>query len=81
MPEGHAIGRVDSGHAVIAPPVSGLGADAIGHDGFTLAEIIWRISLKTPRVTDAGEDGRAGCGIADGHISILINGYTWHEAP
>jgi hypothetical protein len=57
MPKGHAIGRVDCGHAIIAPPASGLRADAVFHDGFTLAEIIWRIGLKTPRVTDAREDG------------------------
>jgi len=74
MPEGYAIGRVHSRHAVIAPTISGLGADAVFHDGFTLAEIIWRIGLKTPGITNAGENGRTGCSIADGHVSILING-------
>ena len=58
MPEGHAIGRVDSGHAVVAPPVSRLGADAVKHDGFTLAQIIWRIGLKTPCVPNAWDGCR-----------------------
>ena len=58
MPEGDAIG-VKRRHAVIAPPASSLEADTVEHDGFTLAEIIWRISLKTPPVTNTGEDGRA----------------------
>lgn len=57
MPEGDAIGRVDCRHAIIAPPASALRADAVEHDGFPLTEIIWRIGLKTPPVTDAREDG------------------------
>ena len=58
MPEGDAIG-VKRRHAVIAPPASALEADAVEHDGFTLTEIIWRIGLKTRRVTNTGKDGRA----------------------
>ena len=81
MPEGHAIGRVDSGHAVIAPPVSALEADAVEHDSFTLTEIIWWVGLKTPRVTNTRKDGRARCGIANGRVSILIDGYARHKAP
>ena len=81
MPEGHAIGRVDSGHAVIAPPVSALEADAVEHDGFTLTEIIWWVGLKTPRVTNTWVDGRAGCSIADCSVAICIDGYAGHKAP
>src|SRR5262245_54722804 len=81
MPKGGAIGRINSGHAVIAPSVSGLRADAVEHSGFTLCKIIWRIGLKPPRVTGTRLDGRARCGIANGSVAVLIHGYAGHKAP
>ena len=80
MPEGHAI-SVKRCHAVIAPPCRGLRRGAIDQHGFTLAEIVWRIGFKTPRVTNSGVDGGAGRSITDCGISVLINGYARHKAP
>ena len=42
MPEGRAIGRIDSRHAVIAPAPArvGLGTPPISHYGFPLREVI-----------------------------------------
>jgi hypothetical protein len=42
MPEANAIGWIDGGHGVITPPPFGKGLTrlAIGHYGFTLAQVI-----------------------------------------
>ena len=82
MPEGHAIG-IKCGHAVIAPAPAGGGLTprAVEHRSFALAKIIQRVTGETSGITNAREDGWAGRGIANGCVSILINGYARHPAP
>ena len=50
MPEGHAIGRIDGGHAIIAPAADGAGLapGAVEHYGFPLAEVIRWVSSRRP---------------------------------
>src|SRR5215216_6598718 len=80
MPERHAI-SIKGGHAVIAPPAASLRAYAIGHYSFTLREVTWRVCGKTSRITNARKDAGTGHGIADGGVSILVDGYAGHKAP
>ena len=58
VPETKAVGRIDRIHAVVTPTPrrEKLGAAAINHDSFPLAEVIWRISRKASGVTDTGVD-------------------------
>ncbi|PYJ15819.1 MAG: hypothetical protein DME96_12010 [Verrucomicrobia bacterium] len=62
MPEGHAIGRIDRCHAIIAPAADGveLGTSAVEHYGFALREVTWRIGGEASRITNAWEHGAAG---------------------
>ena len=57
MPEAQVIGWIDAGHAIIAPASVGVGlAPAAGkHYSFALAEVIWRVSDKTPGITNTRE--------------------------
>ena len=82
MPEGHTI-SVKRGHGVVTPASGGaeLRAAAICHYSFTLSEVTWWIGGKPSGITNASVYGWAGRGIADGSVSILINGYAGHPAP
>ena len=52
VPEGHAIG-IERRHGVVTPaPAGSLGAAAIGHYGFTLCEVVWRIRGKAPGIAN-----------------------------
>ena len=55
MPKVGAIGRIDSGHAIVAPAAAGLAGGAVEHCTFPLAEVIWRIGYKTSGITNARE--------------------------
>src|SRR5439155_16344459 len=46
MPEGHAIGRIDGTHAIVAPAAAGVGlaTRTVEHYSFPLAEVIRRVS-------------------------------------
>src|SRR5205807_9366665 len=83
VPEACAIGRIDGSHTIIAPAAVGIGlAPGAGeHCVFPLTEVVQRVAGKTPGITNAWENARAGYGIADGRVSILIHGYAGHEAP
>ena len=82
MPEGRAIG-IKRGHAIVSPAPAGGGlvAAAIGHHGFTLSEVIWRIGGKTPGITNTREYGAARCQLPDGHVSVCVGSYRGHPAP
>ena len=83
VPEAKAIGGIDGSHAIIAPASTGvsLAAGAAKHCVFSLGEVTWRISDKTPGITNAWEHGWAGYGVANGRIAILIHSYAGHKAP
>lgn len=81
MPEANAIG-VQRRHAVIAPAAGGggLAPGAAEQYSFSLPEVIQWVAGKTPGITDRWEIVRAGRGIADGRVAILIHGYRRHPA-
>ena len=56
-PEGHVIGGIDRGHAIIAPAAVGarLAASAAEQRSFALAKVTWRVGGKTSRITNAWE--------------------------
>src|SRR6266540_1443562 len=83
MPEVHPIGRIDGRIGVIAPAPGGmgLGAAAVGHDRFTLAEVTRRIGFQSSSVTDAREDAGAGYGITNGRVTRIVHGNAGHKAP
>ena len=56
-PEGHAIGGIDGGHAIIAPAAIGVGLAprASEHCSFPLAKVTWRVGLEAPRIANPGE--------------------------
>ena len=58
-----------------------LAACASKHCGFPLAEVIRRVTGQTPGVTNAREQAGARCGISDGGVAALINGYAGHKPP
>ena len=58
VPESHAIGRINRGHAIIAPAVCArLIARAAEHGGFALAEVIRRVANKTSCITNTRQLG------------------------
>jgi hypothetical protein len=83
VPEAHAIGRIDSRHAIIAPAVEGvsLAPGAVEHYSFPLAKVIRRVGGKTPGITNAREHRRTGYGVARGNVPSLIDGDAGHKAP
>src|SRR4029450_13242802 len=82
MPEGHAVRRIDGGHAIIAPASEAVRLATIAgkHCSFALAEIIYRVSGKASGITNAWVDGTAGYGIANGRVTRVIDGYARHKA-
>ena len=80
MPEVHAIGRIDGCIGIIAPAPEGMGlsAAAVGHDCFALPKVIRGIASQPPGVTNSGENAVARGGIANGRVSVLIDGYAGH---
>jgi hypothetical protein len=82
MPEVHAVGRIDLCPRIITPAgTASLRADSRKHDGFSLREVTWRVTLKTSGVPNGGEYGRIRGGITDGRVSTLIHAYAGHPAP
>jgi hypothetical protein len=51
------------------------------HDSFALAEIIQWIGSQPAGITNGRFLGRAGGGIADGHVPVLIHRDAGHPAP
>ena len=83
VPEAHAIGRIDSRHAIIAPAVEGVGLapGAVKHYSFPLAKVIRRVGGKTPGITNAREHAAVGYRIAYCRVSIGIDRDAGHKAP
>ena len=82
MPEAHPIGRIDGCHGIIAPASIGvaLAPGAGEHCSLTLAKVIRRITSQTTGITNVWEGGAAGCGIADGRVTCVIDGDAGHKA-
>lgn len=82
MPEAHPVGRIDGCHGIIAPASIGVGLapGAREHCSLTLAKVIGRITGQTTGITNVWERGAAGCGIADGSVTRVIDGDARHKA-
>src|ERR1051325_2221191 len=83
MPEGHAIGRIDAGHGVIAPatPIVGLIAVAIEHCSFPLTQVTWRVTDEASSITNSRERVGIGYRIADSRVAVVIHGNAGHPSP
>jgi hypothetical protein len=81
-PEGHTVGRIDGGIAIIAPASvgAGLAASAGKHCSFPLAKVTWRVTDEASGITNAREHAGAGRCIANGRVAALIDGYAGHPA-
>src|SRR5438128_4026333 len=81
MPEGHAVGRIDGGHAIVAPASEAieLAAGAAEHGSFTLAKVTRRVTFKASGITNAWVDAAAGCGIPNGRVTRVIDSYAGHK--
>src|SRR5207237_8618542 len=53
---------------------------AVGHDRFNLAEVSRGIPCQAAGITNGGEYAGTRCGIADGRVPVLIDGYAGHPA-
>ena len=60
VPEGHAIGGIDDGHAIIAPTANGVGLTprATEQRSFSLAKVTWRIGFEASCIADSRERSR-----------------------
>src|SRR2546430_17213939 len=67
---------------ITAPPAEATGccATAIGHDRFRLAEVSRGIPCQAAGITNGGKYAGTRCGIADGRVPVLIDGYAGHPA-
>ena len=83
MPESKIIDRIDGGHAVIPPASAGMGlvTAARSHDGFALTEITQWVRSQPASIADGRLLRRAGGGITDGHVPVLIHSDAGHPAP
>src|SRR4029077_641793 len=83
MPEGHAIGRIDVGISIIPPATPGVGlvTAAIKHCSFPLSEVARRVGETAAGITNSGEHAGTGYRIADGGVSVLIDGDAGHPPP